>query len=78
MKVLAVTSCGVETVQTVDPEELATLAKWLCSDESYHDKVRPALSNEKWESECRVNGGFCNDCRDLAGRIMVFNGSDCQ
>ena len=79
-EMLASTSSGVETVSVLDKQALDKLATWLCNEESYHDDKRPRSSRmdqmewdrceERFESERKNNGGYCDPCMDFAGKLL--------
>ena len=82
--VLARTSGGVETVSVLDKVALDNVARWLCQEDSYHDKYDAFNSNghigcqdadfETFKHEQQHNGGYCNICLNYAGELLsVFN-----
>jgi hypothetical protein len=75
---LAYTSSGVEQVVILDRADLDALALWLCADDCYHDKLEHwadrSCSDDDFMAQQKVNGGYCNVCRDHAGAILaIFN-----
>lgn len=75
--ILAVTSGGVEVVLPVDPESLKVLAQWICDEACVTNQTEshncgpdcPACNNYEYEQE--KNGGYCDKCRDFAGRLLT-------
>jgi hypothetical protein len=77
---LAHTSFGVETVSILDREALENLARWLCQENEYHDRLesygREKSKKERdsgydlFEAEQNLNGGYCNKCRNFAGELL--------
>jgi hypothetical protein len=79
-QVLAYTNTGVETVSVLDRPSLDNLARWLCQEDSYHDRHDAFYASKNandsdtfavFEREKRNNGGYCDSCRDYAGKILA-------
>lgn len=78
---IALTSNGVEDVKLLDEKKLDFMASWLCEETSYHDyrdafhrNGRIGLTDKEmqgFEAQRDRNGGYCDDCRDFAGKILV-------
>jgi hypothetical protein len=76
-RALALTDYGVEEVALLDPETLKKLAKFLC-DANVHEANATEVSNEAWERQEAANGGYCDFCRDFAGKVMAKFEVDCE
>lgn len=63
----------------VDQQQLDALALWLCREDEYcnalwHNARTTTASEDRFESERKENGGYCDECRNHAGRILAkFN-----
>ena len=71
--VLVYTSNGVETGVTISKPDLDRLALWLCRTDEYC--CRLSYSNTlgedaQIEREIRANGGYCDRCKDHAGKLL--------
>lgn len=60
----------------VDQRQLDALALWLCRKDEYcislwHNAKTTTASERRFESECKENGGYCDECRNHAGRILA-------
>ena len=71
---LVLTDSGVADCPVIDPEQLDALARWLCAERAYHDRVANSDTSEI-EFEIQVEEhGHCDICRDFAGEILArFN-----
>ena len=69
---LVLTDSGVADCPVIDQEQLDALAKWLCDQNSYHDRLAEwaTASDEAFERQCKEQG-YCNACRDFAGEILA-------
>lgn len=69
----------VREATQVDQQQLDALALWLCKKDEYcislwHNAKTTTASEYRFESEREENGGYCDDCRNHAGRILAkFN-----
>lgn len=69
----------VKEATQVDPQQLDALALWLCKEDEYCNSLwrnakTTTASEHRFESECEENGGYCDDCRNHAARILAhFN-----
>lgn len=68
---------SVETAAPIDEAQLDALATWLCQKDEYCNSLshnsNPMNINVaygRFERERESNGGYCNDCRNHAGRIL--------
>lgn len=81
MTILVWTDNGVEDATQIDPEQLETLARWLCSEkEAHNDGSWERLSDEGKKraedafDEEQSKWGYCRHCRDFAGHMLTkFN-----
>lgn len=77
MKVLV--NGEVKEATPVDQQRLDALATWLCQETEYcdslwHNAKTTEASERRFDAERERNGGYCDDCRDHAGRILAkFN-----
>ena len=76
---IAATHFGVDTVSLLSKSALDGLARWLCVTEMYHDDRhrRGQMTQDQWdksetifEEQCERNEGYCDACRDFAGRLL--------
>ena len=73
---LAATAFGVQTVSVLDKDAVRDLALFLCREAESHvdsptHKCSPDCDCDKrFERECKRNGGYCDPCRDFAGKLL--------
>lgn len=69
----------VKEATQVDQQQLSALALWLCVEDQYcnglwQNAKTTEASERRFEAERERNGGYCDNCRDHAGRILAkFN-----
>jgi hypothetical protein len=64
---------GVETGTVLALAELNRLAFWLCQVAEYCSVLPYTGSraeDDRWEREREDNGGYCDHCRDFAGKLL--------
>lgn len=75
--VLVYTSDGVTNGTILHRAELDELGVWLCDHDEYcahFPYTGTAGEDAQIERERRNNGGYCNRCRDYAGKLLsVFS-----
>jgi hypothetical protein len=63
----------VHYAPAIDPDQLDALASCLCSDLDFHDIILadpPENAQRRFEAQ-RQKQGYCDECRDFAGRILA-------
>lgn len=71
--VLVYTSNGVETGTIIRQQDLDRLAVWLHQVDDYcaHFPYNGSIAeDERIERECRENHGYCDRCKDHAGKLL--------
>ena len=72
---LVLTDDGVAECPEINRDQLDALAQWLCEHNNYHDRLQGwaagQVADEEFERQHRDNGGYCNLCRDFAGKILA-------
>ena len=83
MTLVLTTDGRVEDALPIDRKKLDLLAGFLCGQADYHDAAEAhstrRTTDREFDRQRERNGGYCDLCRDFAGRILaacaeVFNG----
>lgn len=73
---IALVNGSVESVIPLNEQALHDLARYLCEELMICDGAWSRMEDihqrdERYEREQQANGGYCNYCKDWAGRILV-------